>query len=330
MTAVPKRLVLRDLFPATITPFHQDFTVDFDALRRHLRESADADGVSGIVVNAGLGKIMQLSEQEKRDIIKVAREVVRPGQLVIAGIEGRGIAQAVRDGNVAKEAGADAFLVLPPFDVRPYRRLSRHVESVVGFFSALDRELNHPMIIFQYPDPSGCAYSVEALVAASAIPNVVAVKAACGTVTRYVQLWEALHERVSLLAALDSPPLLGMLLHGTHGALIGISVIGTGRWAELVAAAMRNDAATAARIHREFCIPIMEGVFENQEPSGPTSEVASVKEALVQLGQIPSSRVRPPAVGVTEQHRAHVRRALLASGLIARAKAADPSDSGRP
>jgi len=329
MTGAAKRLVLRGLFPATITPFQEDLKIDYNALRRHLRESADVDGVSGIVVNAGLGEIMQLTDQEKRDIIHVAREVVRPGQLVIAGIEGRGAAQAIRDGRLAKEAGADAFLVLPPFDVRPYRRLSRHVESVVGFFSALDRELNHPMIIFQYPDPSGCAYSVEALVAASEVPNVVAVKAACGTVTRYVQLWAALHDKVSLLAALDSPPLLGMLLHGTHGALIGISVIGTRHWAELVGAAMRNDAATATRIHRDFAIPIMEGVFENQEPSGPTSEVASVKEALVQLGQIPCSRVRPPAVGVTDKHREHVAHALRASGLLARAKAADPAGAGR-
>lgn len=329
MSIAAKSLVLRGLFPATITPFHEDLTVDFDALRRHLRESADVDGVSGIVVNAGLGEILQLSEQEKRKIIALAREVVRPGQLVIAGIEGRGTAQAIQDGKIAKDAGADALLVLPPFDVRPYRRLSRHVESVVGFFSALDRELNHPMIIFQYPDASGCAYSVEALVAASALPNVVAVKAACGTVTRYVQLWQALHERVSLLAALDSPPLLGMLLHGTHGALIGISVIGTPRWAELVSAAMRGDLAAATSLHREFCIPLMEGVFENQEPSGPTSEVASVKEALVQLGQIPSSRVRPPAVGVTAEHKAHVKRALYTSGLIGRVKAADPSGLAR-
>jgi 4-hydroxy-tetrahydrodipicolinate synthase len=211
--------------------------------------------------------------------------------------------------------------VLPPFDVRPYRRLARHVDSVYQFFSTLDRELDHPMIIFQYPDSSGCAYSVEALVAVSSLRNVVAVKAACGTVTRYVQLWEPLHDKLSVLAALDSPPLLGILLHGTHGALIGISVIGTKRWSELVQAAMSNDAATASRIHREFCIPLMDGVFENQEPSSPTSEVASVKEALVQLGQIPSSRVRPPAVGVTAEHRAHVSRALLASGLIKEVKA---------
>ena len=75
-------------------------------------------------------------------------------------------------------------------------------------------------------------------------------------------------------------------------------------------------AVKAQKIHRDFCIPIMDGVFENQEPSSPTSEVACVKEALVQLGQIPNSLVRPPAVDVTADHKAHVKHALIASGLI--------------
>ena len=311
----PKSLVLRGLYPATITPFKADLSVDYDALRRHLRETAQTPGVKGLAVNAGLAEILQLSDEEKKKILALARSVMMPGQILISGIEGRGPA-AITDGLLAKAAGADALLVLPPFDVRPYRRLAQDPDSVYGFFKMLDEQVDLPMIIFQYPDPSGCAYSIPALVKAATLKNVVGLKAACGTVTRYVQLWEALHDKISVLAALDSPPLLGMILHGVHGALIGIGVINTPKWVELIAAAMDNDAATATRIHRDFCIPIMDGVFENQEPSSPTSEVACVKEALVQLGQIPNSLVRHPAVNVTDLHRAHVKHALIAAGLL--------------
>ena len=312
---IPKSLVLRGLYPATITPFKADLSVDYDALRRHLSETAQTPGVKGLAVNAGLAEILQLSDEEKKKILALARSVMLPGQLLISGIEGRGPA-AITDGLLAKAAGADALLVLPPFDVRPYRRLAQDPDSVYGFFKMLDEQVDLPMIIFQYPDPSGCAYSIPALVKAATLKNVVGLKAACGTVTRYVQLWEALHDKISVLAALDSPPLLGMILHGVHGALIGIGVINTPKWVELIAAAMDNDAATATRIHRDFCIPIMDGVFENQEPSSPTSEVACVKEALVQLGQIPNSLVRHPAVNVTDLHRAHVKHALIAAGLL--------------
>jgi len=310
-----KSLVLRGLYPATITPFKDDLSIDYDALARHLKETAHTEGVKGLAVNAGLAEILQLSDDEKRKVLQLAREILLPGQILISGIEGRG-PSAVKDGLLAKEAGADALLVLNPFDARPYRRLAQNPASAYQFYKMLDEQVDLPMIVFQYPDSSGCAYSIESLVKISSIKNVVAVKAACGTVTRYVQIWEALHDKVTILAALDSPPLLGMLLHGVHGALIGISVIHTPKWVELIDAAMNGDAKKAQNIHRDFCIPIMDGVFENQEPSSPTSEVACVKEALVQLGQIPNSLVRPPAVNVTAEHQAHVKHALIASGLI--------------
>ena len=315
MSKNTKSLILRGLYPATITPFKSDLSVDYEALERHLKETAHTPGVKGIAVNAGPAEILQLSDEEKKSILKLARKVLLPGQLLISGIEGRGPA-AVHDGLLAKEAGADALLVLNPFDARPYRRLAQNPESVYQFYKMLDEQVDLPMIVFQYPDPSGCAYSLESLVRISDIPNVVAIKAACGTVTRYVQIWEALHDKVSVLAALDSPPLLGMLMHGVHGALIGISVIHTQKWVELIDAAMQGDAVKAQIIHRDFCIPIMDGVFENQEPSSPTSEVACVKEALVQLGQISNSLVRPPAVNVTDTHRSHVKHALVSSGLL--------------
>ena len=316
VVAASKRLVLRGLYPATITPFAPDLSVDKKALHRHLSETAAVEGVRGLVVNAGLAEILQLTNEEKTHVTKTAKDVCLRGQLVVSGIEGRSAAEAVRDGLHAKLAGADALLVLPPFDVRAYRRLSRHVDSVYRFFEVLDREVDLPMIVFQYPDTSGCAYSIEALLAIASLRNVVAIKAASGTVTRYVELWKSLHDKLSILAAVDSPPLLGMLLHGTHGALIGISVIGTLHWATLVDAVAHNDVATAQQLYNKICIPLMEAVFENQEPKSATSEVACVKEALVQMGQIPSSRVRPPAVGITEEHREAIRAALHAAGLL--------------
>lgn len=316
-TISPKPLVLRGLFPATVTPFAADLSVDHEGLRRHLAETAAVDGVEGLVVNAGIAEIMQITDEEKAAVLGIAREVMRPGQLLIAGIEGRSAAAAIREGLAAKAAGADALLVLPPFDARPYRRLSRHVESVRNFFAALDREIDLPMIVFQYPEASGVAYSLDALRAIASLRNVVAIKAANGeAITSYVELWDALHDKVAILPAVDSPPLLGMMMHGTHGALIGISVVGTRYWVEFVRAAMSGDGRTASEIHRAFCVPLMEGVFEHQQGRSPTSEVACVKEALVQLGQFACARVRPPAVDVTPEHRAHVRRALVAAGLL--------------
>jgi 4-hydroxy-tetrahydrodipicolinate synthase len=146
-----KPLAPKGLFPATVTPFTETLAVDYVALESHLREMAATDGVTGIVVNSGIGELLQLSADECDKIIRLALHVRRPDQLVIAGIDGRGAAEYVAAGLRAKAAGANALLVLPPFDKRPYRRLAAHLPTVYNFFAELDRAIDLPMVIFQYP-----------------------------------------------------------------------------------------------------------------------------------------------------------------------------------
>jgi 4-hydroxy-tetrahydrodipicolinate synthase len=304
------------LYPATVTPFAEDLSIDVPALDHHLRTVAAADGVTGLVVNGHLGEILTLSLDERATVVAAARRAVRDGQLVVAGIEGRTPADAVRDGLAAKAAGADALLVLPPIDVRPFRRLAANPEVVVPFFAELGERIGLPMIVFQYPGHSGSAYSIEVLNRLADLPDVVGVKAATGHVTPYTEIWDRLHERVAVLPASDAPPLLGMLMHGAHGALIGISVIGPQHWAEIVDASRNGQAERARCLFNDFALPLMAGVFENQEPTRPASEAARTKEALVQLGLIPSSRVRRPAVDVDDADRRTIEICLKQAGLL--------------
>lgn len=311
-----KSLTLRGLFPATATPFAPDLSVDEEALRRHLKETAAAEGVQGLVVNGHAGEVIALTSDERELIVREAVRARRPSQLVIAGVESHTIQGGVAEGLRAKRAGADALLVLPPFDIRPYRHLSRFEGPVLRFFEALDRDVDLPMVVFAYADKSGVSYPVDILVKLAELKNIVAVKSAVGTVTRHTDVWDALHDKVSVLAACDAPELLGMLLYGAHGALIGISVVGPVHWAKMVDAAINGRAEEAREIYNRVCIPLMRGLFENQEPSGAVTFLPRVKEALVQLGQIPSSRVRPLAVDADDAERKRAVDGLKKAGLL--------------
>lgn len=311
-----RAIEMRGLYPATVTPFDEDLKIDFAGLHAHLEATAAADGVQGLVVNGHVGELLQLSSVERTDIVRRALDVRRPGQLVIAGIEANSADDLVREAANAAEAGADGLLVLPPVDVRPYRRLSKHPASVMHFFGNLDRQVGLPMVVHQYPDFTGCSYSIEVLREVVSLPSVVAIKAASFTTTRYAEVWDAFHDDVAVLAATDAPALLSMLLHGSHGALIGIGVIHPPTWAELISAATGGDAERARRIFLDRCVPLMHTVFENQEPTELRSEAASTKEALVQLGQFASSRVRPPACDVDENARAAIAATLEKTALL--------------
>jgi 4-hydroxy-tetrahydrodipicolinate synthase len=310
------RLPLRGLYPATVTPFLPDLSIDVPALRGHLRDIAQTPGVRGLVVNGGLGELLQLSMDEQLLVIRETLAQRQPGQLVVTGLCANSAKQAVADARAVKAAGAEALLVFPPFDVRAYRRLTAHTPSVVAFFRELG-SVGLPMVIFQYAPQSGCAYSVETLLAlAEQVPQVAAIKATTGSLEAYKPIWDALKDKLSIMAAVDGPPLVEMLEYGAHGALVGISTIGTSMWVELVDAALKGEHERTQQIFTQRCAPIMAHVWENHQPTRATSEVAATKEALVQLGRLPSSRVREPAVGVTEAVRADVRQGLIEAGLI--------------
>lgn len=311
-----KPLHLTGLYPATVTPFREDLSIDMDELENHLRSTAQTPGVNGIAVNGGLGELLQLTVEEQIAAVRLTRKVCRPDQLVIAGLEGRSAAQMIATGRRLIEAGADAFLVLPAFDVRAYRRMCADTAAVTEFFAELDAGLDTPMVVFNYPPASGCAYSVETMLSLAKVRNVVAMKAASGTTPVYRELWDALHDKISVLVALDSPPLLEMLEHGSHGALIGISAIFPSLWVDLLDKVRRGDRSGARELFDKSCRPMMSSVFENQQPVRRTSEVAATKEALVQLGEISSSRVRPPAIGVTSEVREEIRAALATAELL--------------
>lgn len=307
---------IRGLISATVTPFKADGSIDYKNLAEHVARVSSATGLYGVAVNGHAGEVLTLSMEESNKAIATAKQVLPKHVKLVAGIHGRSIAQLVSEGLNAKQAGADMLLVLPMFDVRPYRHLAHQPEVVFSVFERMDREVDLPMIVYQYPEATGCAYSVAALSRVADLKNVVAIKAATVTPTKYAELHDALHDRLAVLAACDAPSLLGMLLHNAPGALLGISVVDTQRWADLVREATSGSAQKAKEINDSFAVPLMDAIYEYQLQRTAISPASSNKEALVQLGELHSSWVRPPAVCVNQAKKEEIRRALLKVGLL--------------
>ena len=307
---------IRGLIPATLTPFDADGRVDHAELAAHVRSVGSASGLFGLAVNGHAGEVLALSTEERQAVIATARGAIPAGQKLIAGIESHSIDGLVRAGLEARDAGADMLLVVPPFDIRVYRHLAHTPQVVFDVFKRLDAEVGLPMIVFQYPEAAGCSYSLEALELVAALDHVVAIKASAGSPAKYAEWHDRLGHKLALLPAADSPSLLGMLLHDAPGALIGISVVGTQQWSDLVHEATQGSAQRAKELHNSFAVPLMRSIFEYHMHWTPTCPFGATKEALVQLGQFSSSRVRPPGVNVNDAKRATIRESLIQVGLL--------------
>ena len=301
------------VMPANILPFKADLSIDEPAYRRHLRWLADTRGVTGIVANGHASEVSSLDREERRRSLAIALDEIVGRCPVIAGVYSDGTAEAVALARDAKAAGAAGILLFPPTlfmwgaQVKPDMVL-RHVGEV-----AAGADL--PIIVFEYPPASGIGYAPETLARLAEIPQVAGVKDWSNEIVAFERNLRALRATgrpVAMLSAFTLS-LMATFLLGADGAISGMGSVTADLQAELFEACGKGDLDGARRINDRLD-PLVRVFY-----APPFVDMHNrMKEALVLLGRIPAAHVRPPLTPISAAKRDAVRRALVASQLLAR------------
>src|SRR5579871_5457366 len=105
---------LTGIFTALVTPFDADGRINAVGLKRLIRRQVEA-GVSGVAVVAGSGEFVNLTTDERAEVVRVAVEEAGADSIVIAGVLSPATQEAVSWARQASALGAAALLVLTPF-----------------------------------------------------------------------------------------------------------------------------------------------------------------------------------------------------------------------
>jgi 4-hydroxy-tetrahydrodipicolinate synthase len=309
-------LQLRGLYPAPVIPLDETGKLLPREFIVHIQRIARVGvSVGGVVVNGHAGEVTTLGGAERRTILDLTKQAAPRGFHVIAGVESLSTELAIEYARDAKEGGADAALVFPPFDYFPRKGMARTVEAPYRFFSEIAAAVDIPLVVFQYPVWTGISYTTETLVKLLEIDNVVAIKNATWHVDTYKEQYDAVAGVVPVLAAADGPELIEMLEYGAQGALIGVSNVGTELWAEVVTGCLEGRTEDVRSLFLDRLVPLAHALFGDVE-SGSKSFNALMKEALVQLGYFSTSLVRGPELNVTDADRETVHAGLVTAGLL--------------
>src|SRR4030095_15150257 len=161
--------------PALVTPF-LDGRVAEDTFRELVEWQID-EGSNGLVPRGTTGEAATLSTQEHRRGVEIAVEAARRRVPVTAGCASNNTAHAIELTRIAKEAGADAALHVPPYYNRPNQ------DGIYAHPAAVAEE-ETPVILYNVPARTITDISVETMERLSRLPNVVGVKDATGNLAR--------------------------------------------------------------------------------------------------------------------------------------------------
>ena len=294
------------VFPATLCPFHEDESIDEEGLCTYLSELAGVDGIKGLVCNGHTGEIMSLRPEERARVTQLTAQQARGKVKTISGVSAEGSLEAIDHALAAKEAGADAVLLMPPHH---WLRFGRTPETAVGFIQDVAEGAALPIIVHQYPAWTKAGYSLAEMLEMVKIPQVVCIKMGTRDMARWRYDYEKLKEAAPEIPVITCHDefLLATLLEGCDGALVGFSGFVPELIVEVVRCALDGDLA-GAREARKKVDPLARIVYNFGEPSSDAHQ--RMKCARWLMGKFPSMTMRRPLRPLSAEAIAHIRRGL--------------------
>ena len=181
---------------AIVTPFRKG-KVDERALAE-LVEWQIAKGTNGIVPCGTTGESATLSHEEHNRVIELTVEVVRGRVPVIAGTGSNSTDEAIVLTRHAKQAGADAALLITPYYNKPTQ------EGLYRHYKAIAEAVDLPLVLYNIPGRTGVNMLPTTIARLSAIKTIIGVKEGSGSVQQASDIVQMCGDRLTLLAGDDS------------------------------------------------------------------------------------------------------------------------------
>jgi len=178
-------MLISGIFPALTTPFYPDGRVYLRKVEHNVDRYSKTP-IAGMVVLGSTGEPVMLSDDERRDVLRVAAEFAAPEKVLIAGVGAESVAETLKMCDYAASLNYDAALVRTPFFYKP----SLKPELVLNFFRTVADRSPLPVILYNVPVFTGYDLPVDLVVQLAEHQNIIGMKESGGDLTKVGQLIE--------------------------------------------------------------------------------------------------------------------------------------------
>jgi len=286
---------LRSVVAIPVTPFDHRGSVDFDAYLRVIQQLAEG-GVKVVTANGNTSEFYALAPDEVRHAVRHTVEAAA-GRMAVVGGVGLDLATALDAGRQAAHAGATMLMVHQP--VHPYQSNA----GWISYHRAICEAFPDVGMIPYVRDPSVTSAMLRDLL--SACPNVVGVKYAVANPAQFAAAVDGCGSSVTWICGLAEIWAPFFWIAGATGFTSGLVNVNPSLSIEMLKSLQQNDLPGAMRIWR-----LVKPFEDLRSRHASANNVSVVKEALAQLGLIPSAAVRPPLSELSAAERAEVTAIL--------------------
>jgi len=284
---------------ALVTPMKADESVDYEALE-NLIEFHIKSKTRAIIAMGTTGESATLDFEDHCEVIGFVVEKAAGRIPVIAGTGANSTSEAIELTQCAKQAGADACLLVSPYYNKPTQ------EGLFLHHKKIAESVDIPQILYNVPGRTACDMLPETVGRLSKVPNIIGVKEATGDLERVAQIKALVDDDFDLYTG-DDATAIDFILLGGHGGISVTANVAPLRLSEAYDAALQGDAETAKSLDAPLA-ELHQTLFVEANP-------IPVKWALAEMDMI-GPAIRLPLTPLSETYHSTVRQALSTAGVL--------------
>lgn len=292
--------MIEGVLPALITPFTKDNKVDKEGLEQNIGFLIE-NGVSGIVPCGTTGESATLSIKEHEKVIEIVVDCSTVP--VVAGTGSNNTTEAIELTRFARDADADAALLITPYYNKPNDR------GMLAHFKKIANEVDIPQILYNVPSRTGINLKPELVAELAKESNIVGIKEASGNLEQVTRIIELTQDEDFVVFSGDDGLTLPIMALGGVGVISVVANVAPKLTVSLVEAFQRGDLAKARKLHLSLA-PLIRAVFLETNP-------IPIKKAVELIG-LPAGHLRLPLAPISEDNERKLRAALNDLGLMPR------------
>jgi 4-hydroxy-2-oxoglutarate aldolase len=172
-------MFLQGIFPAVTTPFYPDGAVYYKKIEHNI-DRYSRTPVAGMVVLGSTGEAVMLSDEERREVLRVSAEVAAPEKVLIAGTGAESVIETLSLTELAAKLNYDVALVRTPHFYRPQMK----PDVLLAFYRTVADRSPLPVVLYTVPPFTAYDLPLDVIAALAEHPNIIGIKESSGNVEK--------------------------------------------------------------------------------------------------------------------------------------------------
>ena len=270
---------LRGTGVALVTPFREDLSVDYDALKKLLSFVLDG-GVNYLVINGTTGESVTTTAEEKAEVLRIVKQQVNGRVPLVYGIGGNNTQHVLDLLNTTDLDGITAILSVSPYYNKPSQ------QGILQHYTQIANASPVPVILYNVPGRTGSNITADTTLRLALHDNIIGVKEASGNLEQCMMI--AKHKPADfMLISGDDLLTVPMAAFGAEGVISVLANAFPEKFSKMISLALDHQFKEASELMYDF-VDINPLMYEEGNPVG-------VKAVLERFG-VCSANVRLPLV----------------------------------